>query len=103
MPKSRKVIDEDDIDNDPMFATDEAGKNRAKNNRLTLFVERIERLEEEIKGISDDRKDVYSELKAVGYDPKIVRQIIRLRKMNPDDRQEMETLLEIYKDECGLS
>ncbi|HJT40377.1 MAG TPA: DUF2312 domain-containing protein, partial [Sphingobium sp.] len=59
-------------------------------DQLRLFIERIERLEEEKKGIGDDIKDVYLEAKATGYDSKIMRQIIRLRKMPVHDRQEME-------------
>lgn len=73
------------------------------DNRLRLLIERIERLEEEKKGIGDDIKDVYLEGKAVGYDPKIMRQIVRLRKMNPDDRKEMEAILDLYKAALGLS
>ena len=65
-------------------------------------VERIERLEEEKKGIADDIRDVYAEAKAVGYDAKIMRQIVRLRKMKPDDRNEMEMLLDTYKAALGL-
>lgn len=77
-------------------------ENRAPDERLLLLVERIERLEEEKKGIGDDIKDVYSEAKATGYDTKITRQIVRLRKMRPDDRREMEAVLEIYKCALGL-
>ena len=72
------------------------------DDRLRLLIERIERLEEEKKGIGDDIKDVYAEAKAVGYDPKIMRQVVRLRKMKPDDRSEMETILETYKAALGL-
>ncbi|MEP2236619.1 MAG: DUF2312 domain-containing protein [Alteripontixanthobacter sp.] len=74
----------------------------ATDDRLRLLIERIERLEEEKKGIADDIRDVYAEAKAVGYDPKIMRQIVRLRKMKPDDRSEMETILETYKNALGL-
>ena len=74
----------------------------ATDDRLRLLIERIERLEEEKKGISDDIKDVYNEGKAVGYDAKIMRQIVRLRKMKPDDRSEMEMLLDTYKAALGL-
>ena len=70
--------------------------------QLRLLIERIERLEEEKKGISDDIKDVYLEAKAVGYDVKIMRQIVRLRKMKPDDRAEMEMVLDTYKAALGL-
>ena len=74
----------------------------ATDDRLRLLIERIERLEEEKKGIADDIRDVYAEAKAVGYDTKIMRQIVRLRKMKPDDRAEMETILETYKAALGL-
>ena len=74
----------------------------AADDRLRLLIERIERLEEEKKGIGDDIKDVYNEAKAVGYDAKIMRQIVRLRKMKPDDRAEMEMVLETYKAALGL-
>jgi len=72
------------------------------DDRLRLLIERVERLEEEKKGISDDIRDVYGEGKAVGYDPSMMRQIVRLRKMKPDDRKEMEALLETYKAALGL-
>ncbi|MGN6357885.1 MAG: DUF2312 domain-containing protein [Novosphingobium sp.] len=72
------------------------------DDRLRLLIERIERLEEEKKGIGDDIKDVYLEAKAVGYDVKIMRQIVRLRKMQPDDRKEMEAILDLYKAALGL-
>lgn len=71
-------------------------------DQLRLFIERIERLEEEKKGIADDIRDVYAEAKAVGYDAKIMRQIVRLRKMKPDDRAEMEAILDVYKAALGL-
>lgn len=65
--------------------------------RLKSFVERVERLEEEKQALSEDIKEVYSEAKSSGFDVKILRQIIRLRKMDENDRSEMETLLEVYK------
>lgn len=72
------------------------------DDRLRLLIERIERLEEEKKGIGDDVKDVYSEAKATGYDTKIMRQIIRLRKLRPDDRREADAILETYKAALGM-
>jgi len=72
------------------------------DDRLRLLIERVERLEEEKKGIADDIRDVYAEAKAVGYDSKIMRQIVRLRKMAPDDRREMQTVLDLYKAALGL-
>ena len=75
----------------------------ATDDRLRLLIERIERLEEEKKGIADDIRDVYMEAKAVGYDPKIMRQIVRLRKMKPDDRSEQDMLLDTYKNALGMA
>jgi len=75
----------------------------ATDDRLRLLIERVERLEEEKKGIGDDISDVYLEAKAVGYDVKIMRQIVRLRKMAPDDRKEMESVLDLYKAALGLA
>ncbi|MHA6316199.1 DUF2312 domain-containing protein [Altererythrobacter sp. CAU 1778] len=74
----------------------------ATDDRLRLLIERVERLEEEKKGTSDDIRDVYAEAKAVGYDPKIMRQIVRLRKMKPDDRSEQEMVLDTYKTALGM-
>ena len=74
----------------------------ATDDRLRLLIERIERLEEEKKGIADDIRDVYAEAKAVGYDPKIMRQVVRLRKMKPDDRREQELILETYMAALGM-
>jgi uncharacterized protein (UPF0335 family) len=71
-------------------------------DQLRLFIERIERLEEEKKGIADDIKDVYLESKGQGYDPKTMRTIVRLRKMEKDARDEAEALLETYKAALGL-
>ena len=71
-------------------------------DQLRQHIERIERLEDEKKGISDDIKDVYLEAKATGYDVKIMREIIRLRKMQPHDRQEMKAVLETYLAALGM-
>ncbi len=79
----------------------EAGHN-VTDDRLRLLIERVERLEEEKKGIADDIKDVFLEAKAVGYDAKIMKQVIRLRKMQDDDRREMETILDLYKSALGM-
>ena len=72
------------------------------DDRLRLLIERVERLEEEKKGIADDIRDVYAEAKAVGYDAKIMRQIVRLRKMKPDDRAEMDMMLDNYRSALGM-
>ncbi|WP_037498042.1 DUF2312 domain-containing protein [Sphingomonas jaspsi] len=71
-------------------------------DQLRLFIERIERLEEEKKGIADDIKDVYAEAKANGYDTKTMRSIVRLRKMESHARQEADALLETYRNALGL-
>ncbi len=70
--------------------------------QLRLFIERIERFEEEKKSVADDIKDVYSEAKANGYDAKAMRQIVALRKMTKDDRAEMEAILDTYKSALGM-
>jgi uncharacterized protein (UPF0335 family) len=72
-------------------------------DQLRLLIERIERLEEEKRGIADDVKDVYAEAKSTGYDPKIMRQIVRLRRMEKHHRDEAEALLEAYKVALGLA
>ena len=72
------------------------------DEQLRLFVERIERLLEEKKGIQDDVRDVYLEAKSQGYDPKIMRQIVKLRSMPVHDRKEMEAVLDVYKSALGI-
>ena len=72
-------------------------------DQLRLFIERIERLEEEKKGIADDIKDVYAEAKANGYDTKTMRRVVALRRLETHTRQEMDALLETYRVALGLS
>lgn len=72
-------------------------------DRLRSFIERIERLEEEKAGIANDVKDVFAEAKATGFDTKIMRQIIRLRRMEKEDRREQEELLDLYKAALGMA
>lgn len=71
-------------------------------DELRLLIERVERLEEEKKAISDDVSGVYSEAKARGYDPKTMRAVVKLRKMEPHARAEAEALLDTYKAALGL-
>jgi uncharacterized protein (UPF0335 family) len=71
-------------------------------DQLKAFVERVERLEEEKKTISDDIRDVYAEAKAVGYDTKALRTIVRMRKQDVDERKEQETILETYMHALGM-
>jgi uncharacterized protein (UPF0335 family) len=71
-------------------------------DQLRLLIERIERLNEEKKGVSDDIRDVYNEAKAHGYDTKIIRAVIRLRAMAEHDRQEYQAILDTYMTALGL-
>ena len=70
--------------------------------RLRSFIERIERLEEEKRALSGDIKEVFAEAKGTGFDAKTMRQIIRIRRMDKDDLDEQETLLDIYKRALGM-
>lgn len=72
------------------------------SEQLRLLIERIERLNEEKKGIGDDIRDVYSEAKAHGYDTKIIRAVIRLRAMEDNDRLEYQAILDTYMTALGL-
>jgi uncharacterized protein (UPF0335 family) len=71
-------------------------------DRLRSFLDRIERLEEEKAGLTADIREVYAEAKGSGFDSKVMRQIVRLRKMDSADRQEQEALLEVYRRAIGL-
>ena len=70
--------------------------------QLTKFIERIERLEEEKRALMADIKDVYAEAKANGFEPKIMRQVVRLRSMDRDLLNEQDALLDTYRDALGL-
>jgi uncharacterized protein (UPF0335 family) len=70
--------------------------------RLRSIIERIERLEEERKALGDDIKDIFSEAKSAGFDVKVIRQVIRLRKQEPADVEEQETLLDLYRRALGM-
>lgn len=78
-----------------------AGSSTVAADRLRSFLERIERLNEEKDAILADQKEVYAEAKGEGFDTKIMRQIIRLRKMDRAERQEQEALLELYLSALG--
>jgi uncharacterized protein (UPF0335 family) len=71
-------------------------------DRLRSFIERIERLEEEKKALANDIKEVFAEAKGTGFDVKIMRQVIRLRRMDKDDLDEQETLLDVYRRALGM-
>jgi uncharacterized protein (UPF0335 family) len=72
-------------------------------DRLKSFIERIERLEKEKAAIAGDIREVYSEAKSTGFETKIMRQVVRLRKMEAHDREEQEQLLELYKRAVGMA
>jgi uncharacterized protein (UPF0335 family) len=80
----------------------EAANTRFAKDQLKAFVERIERLEEEKKAISDDIRDVYAESKANGFDVKALRAVIRLRKQEPQERNEQQIILETYMNALGM-
>ena len=75
---------------------------KPQDNQLKNFIERIERLEEEKNNILLDIKEVYSEAKSSGYDPKIMRKVLIIRKMDIDERIEQETLLDNYRNALGI-
>ena len=72
-------------------------------DQLRLFIERIERLEEEKKGLNDDIKDAYLEAKSQGFDAKTMRTIVRLRKMDKNARDEADALLDTYRAALGMA
>lgn len=71
-------------------------------DRLRSLIERIERLEEERKGIGADIRDIYAEAKSAGFEVKVVREIVKLRKLDAHDRREQEELLDLYKNAIGM-
>ena len=84
-------------------AIEDSPSTRFAKDHLKAFVERVERLEEEKKALSDDIRDVYAEAKANGYDPKNMRMVVRLRKMETHTRQEQDAVLETYRSALGLA
>jgi uncharacterized protein (UPF0335 family) len=79
-----------------------AAKTKFAKDQLKALVERIERLEEEKKAISDDVRDVYGEAKANGFDVKALRAVVRLRKQEPTERNEQQLILETYMNALGM-
>lgn len=80
----------------------EVNPDEIAKDQLTAFVERIERLEEEKKGISEDIKEVYAEAKGNGFDVAVLRRVIALRKIDPDERSEQEAILDLYLQALGM-
>ena len=83
-------------------AEKEQSATRFAKDQLKAFVERIEKLEEEKKATSDDIRDVYAEAKGNGFDPKALRTIVRMRKMDTDERREQQEVLETYLHALGM-
>lgn len=79
------------------------GHNTVAGDQLRSIVERIERLEEEKKSIADDIKDVYAEAKGNGFDTKVLRKLIALRKIDATTREEMEAILDLYMHALGMT
>ncbi len=73
-----------------------SGPDGIASDRLRSFVERIERIEEDLKAMNDDKKDVFAEAKGEGFDVKILKEVIRLRKQDQDERDERDALVDIY-------
>jgi uncharacterized protein (UPF0335 family) len=84
-------------------AATESGTDEVNAGHLRSFVERIERLEEEKRALADDIKDVYGEAKANGFDVKIMRKIVSIRKQDRDQRMEEETILDLYLAALGMN
>lgn len=97
MAKSNLQVQEDDIENE-----ESAAPSNVSGARLKSFLERIERLEEEKKALAEDIRDIYSEAKATGFDPKIIRKIVSLRKTNLEKRREEQELLALYMSAIGM-
>jgi len=83
-------------------AAKEETAHRFAKDQLKAFIERVERLQEEKKAISDDIRDVFAEAKGNGYDVKALRTIVRLRKQDKDERMEQEAILETYMHALGM-
>ena len=89
------------------MALDAVGEKESKTggiaaDRLRSLVERIERLEEERKALAGDIKDIYTEAKSAGFDVKVLRQLIRIRKQEPTEVEEQESLLDVYRRALGM-
>jgi uncharacterized protein (UPF0335 family) len=73
-----------------------SGQDGVAGDRLRSFVERIERIDEDLKAMNDEKKDVFAEAKGEGFDVKILKEVIRLRKQDQNERDERDTLLDLY-------
>jgi len=94
-----KKMSESTVGSDPILT----GTGEVNAGHLKAFVERIERLTEEAKALADDIKDVYAEAKGNGFDTKIIRKIVAIRKMDRDKRREEEEILDLYMAALGIN
>ncbi|MEX4006917.1 DUF2312 domain-containing protein [Neoaquamicrobium sediminum] len=79
-----------------------SGPQTVAAGQLRSFIERIERVQEDIDALSDDRKEIYAEAKATGFDTKAIRALVKMRKMDQAERQEAEAILDLYKHALGM-
>ena len=84
------------------IANEKPNVTRPKDDRLKSLIERVEKLEEEKNNLLSDIKEVFSEAKGLGYDPKIMRKVLIIRKMDVDERLEQEALLDTYRNALGI-
>jgi len=82
--------------------SEEDGPADVSGKRLKSFIERVEKLEEEKAGLAEDLKEVYAEAKGTGFEPRIMRRIVKLRKMDVEKRREEDELMELYKSALGM-
>ncbi|MBK1625025.1 DUF2312 domain-containing protein [Afifella marina] len=85
------------------MAEEASGPGGVAAGQLRAFIERIERLEEEKKTLSEDIREVYAEAKSNGFDTKVMRQVVRLRKQDVAERQEQEAILDLYMHALGMA
>ena len=84
------------------IANDDTNISRTKDDRLKSLIERVERLKKKKNNLLTDIKEVFSEAKGLGYDPKIMRKVLIIRKMDVDERLEQEALLDTYRNALGI-
>lgn len=84
-------------------ADEASGPQTVAAGQLRAFVERIEHVNEDIDALSDDRKEIFAEAKAMGFDTKAIRKLIKLRRMDQAERQEAEAILDLYKAALGMA
>jgi uncharacterized protein (UPF0335 family) len=104
---SKKVAlranNDDDIDDQSETEGKAGDVGGVAGTRLKSFLERVERLEEERRGLGEDIKEIYAEAKGVGFDTKIMKRVLKLRKMEPDKRREEDELLDLYMSAIGMA